>query len=576
MASRLLGAAVAALAVVLAAGCSGVPSGGPVHVVRRVPAEEEPPEPQVRRIVPHPRPDATPAEIVRDYLATQSDRQNGHATARRYLAGEVEWRPEARAIVYAARSFGAVEEDGGRATVQVRFSPTGTISAAGEFRARTQPVPVTFRLRLVEGVGWRLAEAPPGLLIDAGDVPTSFQRATLYWPGQAGRLAADPVLLPASDQPVAAIARALLAGPRGWLAPAVRTAIPKGTELLAPPELVDGVVTLNFSREIRTAPQETLRTLVAQVVWTLTERPEVEAVRLQAEGKPITVPGHSARDHRRAESDEHAPVPPTGDRRLFYVRNFVAYALDEGGRESRLAQTRPLAAVAVNRAGTALAAVTRPSGGRQSLIVVDLTGAEPPRVVVTADRVTAPTWEPAGDVVWAVQANGATQVAVAAPAAGGLFESVPLPASLPGPVSALRLSPDGARAALVAGSGAAAALWVARVDRPASGGRLLGDPLRVGVSVRGVTAAAFDGAGQLLFAARATARPLLYRVDVDGFRLEQQRDAGLPAAPVLALAVSAGTPPDRVASVGDRLWRRTPGAEWAALRPRGTMAAFAG
>lgn len=573
-------AAFLGCALVVATGCSGIPSGGPARVVRRVPAKDaEALEPRVSRVIPKPAADAGPEDIVFGYLGAQAVPTDDFAAARSRLAPGVEWRPDARAVVYASRDTRVPVISGAgrdRATVAVTFASTGTVSAAGEYRPRSASVPVTFRLRLVPDIGWRLTEAPPGLLVSAADVSAALQRATLYWPDQARRLIPAPVFLPASDRPVAAIVSALLAGPRGWIAPAVRSEIPEGTELLDPAEIVDGVVTLNFSREIRGASQESLRTLVAQVVWTLTERPEVRAVRLLVEDSPLAVPGRAdVREHHRADWADHAPVPPTADRRLFFVRNAAAYALDEAGRLSRVVRTPPLSSLAVNRAGTALAAVTRPSGGRQSLLLVDLAGKAAPRTVTTASRITPPTWEPGGDVVWAVGATGSDQRIVAARVAGGV-STVAAPASLPSPVSALRLSPNGARAAVVAGSGRSASLLLLRVERGESGGRALASPLRVLPSARGVTAVAFDGAAQLLVASYTGGRPALYRLDLDGFGLVVQREAGLPGRPVTALTVSTGEPADRVASSDDRLWRRTPGADWAAVQGRGRAATFAG
>lgn len=577
----------AGLAAVALTACSGVPSGGPARVVRKVHAEgEEPVEPGggVRRLVPqNPRAGSSPDDIVRDYLTAETNPDDDYAIARRYLVPLGRWDAAARAVVYTgARRHAAPVVEDDRATVRVTVDPVGTISAAGEYRPRTAPVTLTFRLRDVPGVGWRLSDVPPGLLLAARDVATSYVRSTLYWTDQARRLVPDLVFLRTTDQPVAGLVRALLDGPRGWLAPAVRSAIPRGTELLSLSAVDDGVVRLNFSREIRNAPRESLSALVAQMVWTLTEREEVRAVQLLAEEEPLAVPGRPGlRDHRRADWTDFAPVPPTADRRLFFVRNGAANAFDDAGRlYENVARTPSLVSLAVNREGTWLAGVARAAGGRQSLILVDLTGGEATRTVLTADRVTAPTWEPGGTLVWAVQTNGEAQQVVTAPVGGGPSGVVSMPASLPSPVVSLRLSPDGARAALVAGAGRDAALWVARVERPASGGRVLGDPRRVVPSLRGVTAAAFDGARQLLFATYDGKRPALHRVDLDGFALETPIASGLPARAVTALTVSAGVaegvPADRVVSSGGRLYRRTPGAEWAPLRARGGAATFSG
>ncbi|HWL38022.1 MAG TPA: LpqB family beta-propeller domain-containing protein [Frankiaceae bacterium] len=580
--------AAAAVAVVALAACSGIPSGGPARVVRRVHAEgEEPVEPGggVRRLVPqNPRAGSSASDIVRDYLTAETNPDNDYAIARRYLVPAARWDAGARTVVYTgARRHAAADINGDRATVRVTVDAVGTISPAGEYRPRTTPVTLTFRLRDVPGSGWRLSDVPTGLLLSVRDVATSFARSTLYWTDQARRLVPDLVFLRRVDQPAADLVRALLLGPRGWLAPAVRSAIPRGTKLLDASAAGDGVVRLNFSREIRNAPQESLSALVAQVVWTLTEREDVQAVQLLAEEEPLAVPGRPGlRDHRRSDWTDFAPVPPTADRRLFFVRQGVANAFDDAGRlYESVASTPALTSLAVNRGGTWLAGVTRASAGaRQSLILVDLTGREATRTAVSADSITAPTWEPGGTLVWAVQTTGEGQQIVTAPVGGGPLGVVPVPASLPLPVTSLRLSPDGARVAIVAGAGKNASLWVARVERPASGGRVLGDPRQVVPSVRGVTAAAFDGARQLLFATYDGKRPALHRVDLDGFALETPIASGLPARPVTALTVSAGVPEgvpaDRVVSSGGRLYRRTPGAEWAPLRAGGGAAAFSG
>jgi hypothetical protein len=578
----------AVLVLAGAAGCASVPTAGPVRVVRRVPAgAPELPEPRfVRHVPPGPPVNAAPEAVVRGYLAAQADAQNDHGIARKYLAPDTTWNPGARVTVYTPPSrVGAPAVKGGTATVVASLARLGTISAQGEFRPppSAAPAPVTFRLRKVAGVGWRIASPPAGVLLSRDDVGATFARTTLYWTDQARRLVPDLVFLPVTDQPVATVTRALLDGPKGWLAPAVRSAFPPGTRLLDPPTVVDGVATLNFSREIR-APQETLGTLLAQLVWTLTELPlGVRAVRVDAEGDPLAVPGRAGlRDQRRTDWTAYAPAPAATDTRLFYVKDGGAYAVDESGRSSRVGGSNPaLESVAVNRTGTVLAAVTRRDGGKQSLRLVDLTGSAVPRTALVADRISAPTWEAGGDVVWVATTTGGAEQVYAVPTSSAAAP-VPVPAPVPGPVAALRLSPDGARALLVVGGGGGGggggALWSARIERPASGGRVLGDPRLLAPSVGGVTAAAFDGTTQVLFAATADGPPVLFHVDLDGYDLVAVRADGLPAGAVGALTVSAGpdTLVDRVASAAGQLWRRTPGTTWAPLQGRGSAATYAG
>jgi hypothetical protein len=562
------------------AGCAGVPTSGRVHVERRVPAEgpDLPEGPSYRRgRPPDPSANATPEDIVRGFLLAQASSDGDHAIARKYLGPNVLWDPAGAAVsVYTSPRIGKAAVRGDTATVTATVDRVGTVNDLGEFSPPLTPSgPVVFRLRRVTD-GWRLASAPPGVLLTNDDLATYYQRVTLYFPTGARRLVPHTVFLRASDQPVAAVTRALLGGPRGWIEPAVGSAIPKGTELLDPPTVVDGVVSVNQSREIRSAPQESIGLLIAQVVWTLTEPAlSVDAVRVLVEGDDLAAPGRgSLREHRREDWAAFAPVPAADDERLFFVRDWAPVAVDSAGRASRVASLPPLASFAVSRSGRHIAAVTRPSGGKQSLLVADLTAGGRPRVALTADRITTPTWEPDGAAAWVAVTRGTSVRLHAVPAAPGPVADIA--SSLPaGAVTSLRLSPDGARvAALIAGV-PGPRLWIARVER-STGTRVVAAPRGVAPSVSQVTAVTFDTAGAVVVAGVLGGVRALVRLDVDGFNPTPLRAQGLPASAVVALTSSSSAPPDRVASVGGRLWRRAPGADWAALAGSGTAATYAG
>jgi hypothetical protein len=572
---RVALAAVALLA--LGAACGGVPSSGPVHVVRRVPAEgPDIVEPAVvqRRLRPGPPDDAGPGDIVSGFLVAQAAPDGDHAIARKYLAPDVAWNAASPLTIYSAPRIGRPVVSGDTATVSVAFQREGALTSEGEFLppSRTSGT-LAFRLRRLPSVGWRLASAPPGVMVTPDDLTRSYQRATLYFPSARSRLLVPQhVFLPEADQPAAAVVRALLQGPRGWSAPVVRSAIPDGTELLEPPTVVEGVVTVNFSREIRRAPQETLGALIAQVVWTLTEPSlAVEAVRLQVEGEVLVVPGRGAvREHRRTDWPEYDALARPADDRLFFVRDGAPYALDAAGQVTRLGSLTGVESFAVDRAGAHLAAVVA-DRGRRALVVESLAGGTAPRRVLVADAVTPPTWEAASDVVWVAATSGGTVQVVAVPptgpTAGVAASSLPL-----GDVTSLRLSPDGVRvAAVVSGR-----LWVARVERTGTGARVLAEPRPLGPGVSGITALAFDGVGQVVVAGVLDRVRTLARFDVDGYSAGPLRVQGLPSAPVTALTSSAATPPERVASAGGRMWRRSFGTDWAPIAGTGTAATYAG
>lgn len=116
---------------------------------------------------------------------------------------------------------------------------------------------------------------------------TDLPDNTVVYLVHEGRLVAAARQLPpeAPSLPVAAM-DALLQGRSGvW-----RTAIPEGTRVLSV-DLEGVVATVNLSDEFEhSAPGGRLALRVAQVVYTLTETPQVGAVRFEIEGSPTAVP----------------------------------------------------------------------------------------------------------------------------------------------------------------------------------------------------------------------------------------------------------------------------------------------
>jgi len=85
------------------------------------------------------------------------------------------------------------------------------------------------------------------------------------------------------------VMRRLLDGPTAVEGNSLRTAILAGTELLGV-EVRRGVADVNLSAQFEAAAGELVQLLrVAQVVWTLTELPEVDAVRFRIHGAPQPV-----------------------------------------------------------------------------------------------------------------------------------------------------------------------------------------------------------------------------------------------------------------------------------------------
>lgn len=93
-----------------------------------------------------------------------------------------------------------------------------------------------------------------------------------------------------TSQPLAAFAMSqLLEGPTANETKSLRTAMATGTELLSV-SVRDGVADVNLTGQFESAAAELVQLLrVAQVVWTLTELPNIEFVRFRIHGAPQPV-----------------------------------------------------------------------------------------------------------------------------------------------------------------------------------------------------------------------------------------------------------------------------------------------
>ena len=122
----------------------------------------------------------------------------------------------------------------------------------------------------------------------------------------AERPAQRPGLTPALD--------ALVAGPtRGEVVDGLRTALSPQSLTPDRPAAADAVVTVAVSREFTEVAGGNQLLATAQVVFTVTGFPGVEAVRITADGSPVEVPTDEGLTDEPVDRDDYASVaPPAG------------------------------------------------------------------------------------------------------------------------------------------------------------------------------------------------------------------------------------------------------------------------
>ena len=282
--------AVALLALPLLAACASIPTSGPIQQGVEVGVETT--DQVIRVIARPPQPDMTPTQIVSGFLQASASFEDDHAVAREYLTPEaaVMWDPSRSVGVY--DGVPTIVPDG-VTSVDMTATLVGSIDNEGRYEVAL-PGSLTedsFRMEFVEG-NWRIATPPQGLLLSRSDVDRAFRAYEVYFLDPTfTTLVPDPRYFPV-DGPTAATAltRALLRGPTEWLAPAVRTGFPDGTELAvnAVP-VVDGVARVDLDPQVRLADEDTRRAFSAQLTWTLRQVSGVRFLDLNAGGQVLDV-----------------------------------------------------------------------------------------------------------------------------------------------------------------------------------------------------------------------------------------------------------------------------------------------
>lgn len=148
---------------------------------------------------------------------------------------------------------------------------------------------------------------------DASPEATSTVGRILVFFVLDGRLSAVTRTAAAGDTPVEAAMRAVLSGPNGReRSRGLTTNLPPATRLLDV-HVTAGIAVADLSGEFQApAEPDAITVRIAQIVWTLTQLPDVETVRFVVDGNEISVAtdeGQSVdRPVGRADYDRFAPA----------------------------------------------------------------------------------------------------------------------------------------------------------------------------------------------------------------------------------------------------------------------------
>ncbi|MEN9922488.1 MAG: hypothetical protein RIS09_2 [Actinomycetota bacterium] len=334
---RKLSSLIAALAL---AGCAAIPAIGPLEVIdTQVEGNDE----FVRVIAKPPVSGMSELDIVQGFITAISDASDDYAIARRYLAADVsaEWNPE-RILVFDSASV----EFRNFATnkVEVNGNAVGEITRFNRLRIfeQSQNFSYTFNLADINSQK-RVAEQPPVTLISYGNLIRSYSGYSLYFvDDKLEFLSPEAIWLPDFSAGIESrLVRELLAGPKTQL----KTAVPAGMNLeFDSVGYEDSYLTVRLAYSNGGFSEAQRKLLLAQIVWTLTEIPDVDVVRVFLNSQPVRI--QNSLDLGRSLFNEFTQELPPIAQPLFVSAGDFLLRGDETGT-SEVIQLAPLTSMTI-------------------------------------------------------------------------------------------------------------------------------------------------------------------------------------------------------------------------------------
>ena len=475
--------AVCLAALVVLAGCVGLPRSGRVNSV----SPSKTSSGAIGFAVQPPARNATPQQIVEGFLlASRAGLDDDFAVARQYLYGDAaaNWKPLARVRVYPDSqdvSTTVTESGAVRASVASR----GTLSPHGTYPETANSPVLTTEFSLAKNADgqWRIVSLDDGVFLSENAFSQQFIETPLYFLApDSNALVADLRYYPRRTFATSAM-NGLLAGPSEWLASGVHTAVPTGTKLLKSVDVVDGEATVDLSSVVLAASAKERAALLEQITRTLKASSSVRSVVLKVEGADLNV-----------GSIQSLPTYPYGS----YPVSVISGGLPANVSDNRITplmgdaglKAHGLSNLAISYQASRgrLAALGR---GGTELIGMD-SGSGSWQVLHSGKSLVQPSYDRYG-WVWSAERDNAGKILVFKP---GENASAHLDVSwLNGAkIRDVSVSRDGSRMVVVCEIGGEVTIRVAAIARDGAGRPTqIGDSIIIGQHLSDVTAAEWIG-----------------------------------------------------------------------------------
>ncbi|MEP6480812.1 MAG: LpqB family beta-propeller domain-containing protein [Rhodoglobus sp.] len=467
MRNRLGPAGLAIAALLLLAGCVGIPTSGGVQTG---PVIDYQLNPDFVVLPSDPRAGSTQDEILTDFMQAVRGPQNDYAVARKFMTKSLalSWDPDARVDIRttpAATNPGAAPD-----SLQYTVTSRAYVDPDGRYIEQglaTQTLQFAFAK---ENGEWRISSAANGIVLSQSSFGVVFtERALYFFDPSHTYLVPDVRWFPSRATIPVRIVGALLAGPSSWLSHGVLvSAFPVATTLDQGANSVDveaGTTTVDLSKEAFAATPTQRSLMRQQLAATL----GVSDVQMTVGGLELSAP-----------EDASAIVNPTPVESAMLVGTGTSIGFDSGAGVSQISGLSPklLAAGAVS---LTLSNDKQSAAflGADGIAYIARNGGDEPLAVDSRGGLTAPTLDPFL-FVWSAQAGSAASLT----SFGADGVEHPVQSGLPADaqIVSMAVSRDGTRMLLYLSTGVGPKLFVAGVIRgqdnaPAALGELV--PLAV-------------------------------------------------------------------------------------------------
>lgn len=279
---RIIALAAAALTL---AGCTSIPTSGPVEVGLKDLKQVD----QIYQYKPSgPIAGASQKDLVLGFVQAATSSVDDYATAREFLTSEYadQWDPNLGVLIdEGSRPY---EADGEAAGI-LSLAAAAKVDASGDMLPVGPGPSMDMRFEFVRvGSEWRISSAPAGIILDSNTFTTIWSAHQLYFIGSGDVLVPETHWFLTRAALATEIIGALLEGPGERMREVVRSGFPPGTALATNSvPVVDGRARIDLTSNILEASPVALAEIRQQIKTSLQTVPGITGFDLYVEGTAL-------------------------------------------------------------------------------------------------------------------------------------------------------------------------------------------------------------------------------------------------------------------------------------------------